>query len=212
MGKITQGILGPFSGKCGGIVGGSWKGIATIKGYQPQVSNPKTASQIANRSKLAFVVAFAQSILATMIKPLWDRFQSGMSGYNAFVSVNKDLFTTDIPSSYSSLVISRGKMAATEITGATADESSGQITVGWNDDGGEGFKLATDKVYICVADPIGPEVRGFATGLVRSDEEAIINMPVLTTGGHEYHVYLSFLRSDGSVVSNNSYLKATVQP
>ncbi len=212
MGKITQGILGPFSGKCGGIVGGSWKGVATIKGYQPQVSNPRTAGQIANRNALAYVVAFAQAILATMIKPLWDRFQSGMSGYNAFVSVNKSLFTGATPSDYSSLVISRGKMAATEITAAAADESSGQVTVQWDNDSGEGFKLATDKVYICVADPIGPGVHGFATGYTRGDEEAIVSMPVSTLGGHAYHVYLSFLRADGSVVSNSSYLQATVQP
>lgn len=212
MGKITQGILGPFSGKCGGIVGGSWKGVATIKGYQPQVANPRTAGQIANRNALAYVVAFAQAILATLIKPLWDRFQSGMSGYNAFVSANKALFTGETPSDYSALVISRGKMAATAIDSAAADESSSQVTVTWADDSGEGFKLATDKAYICVADPIGPAVYGFATNAVRSATEAVLSMPVSTLGGHAYHVYLAFLRADGSVVSNSSYLEATVQP
>ena len=212
MGKITQGILGPFSGKCGGIVGGSWKGIATIKGYQPQVSNPKTASQIANRSKLAFVVAFAQAILATVIKPLWDRFQSGMSGYNAFVSVNKSLFTTASPSDFSLLVTSRGKMAATEIVTAVADESESTITISWNDDTGEGFKLENDKAYVVVADPATAFVKGFSNVAVRSDTDVVVSLPVSTMGGSTYHCYLSFLRSDGSVVSNNSYLQATVHP
>ena len=212
MGKITQGILGPFSGKCGGIVGGSWKGIATIKGYQPQVSNPKTASQIENRSKLAFVVAFAQAILATVIKPLWDRFQSGMSGYNAFVSVNKSLFTTASPSDFSLLVTSRGKMAATEMESATADESESSIIISWADDTGEGFKLATDKAYVVVANPATGFVKGFATGVVRSDTQVTLSLPISTMGANAYHCYLSFLRADGSVVSNNSYLQATVQP
>lgn len=205
MGKIYQGILGPVSGKCGGTVGGSWKGISTLKGYQPIVSNPKTAAQVANREKMAFVVLFAQAILATVIKPLWDRFSSRMSGYNAFVSANKALFTTALPSTFANLKTSIGKMAATAIGSVTQTGVSAEIVVDWDDDSGSGFKLATDKVYLVVVVEQTGAIYGFATAATRVDTTVAVTLDTAPVAGQDVHCYLSFLRADGSVVSNNSY-------
>lgn len=205
MGKIYQGILGPVSGKVGGSVGGSWKGIATIKGYQPVVSNPQTASQVANREKMAFVVLFAQAILATVIKPLWDRFASKMSGYNAFVSSNKALFATALPSSPESLKTSIGKMAATPIATVVASDGDATVVVTWLNDAGQGFKLATDKAYLVVVNEASGSIKGFATNTARSALSASVELDAEVSGGNTLDCYLSFLRADGSVVSNNSF-------
>lgn len=205
MGKIYQGILGPVSGKVGGTVGGSWKGISTVKGYQPIVSNPKTAAQVANRSLMAYCVAFAQVILATVIKPCWDRFASRMSGYNSFVSANKALFTTALPSVFADLKTSIGKMAATSMASfvTTAAATTAEIT--WLDDSGQGFKLATDKVYVVIINQTQGTVKGFATSAIRSNLSVEVDMDANFVAGNVCHAYLTFLRADGSVVSNNSY-------
>lgn len=211
MGKIYQGILGPVSGKVGGTVGSSWKGISLVKGYQPVVSNPQTAAQVANRDKMGFVVMFAQAILATVIKPLWDRFASKMSGYNAFVSANKALFTTEIPSDYSALVISSGKMAATTGTSPVVDVSDTTASIEWVDDSGQGFKLATDKAYITVANATKKTVEGGISPNTRNDASATLALQNAYTAGDVCHVYLSFLRADGSVVSNSSHIQVAAQ-
>ena len=205
MARISQGILGPYSGKCGAVVGSSWKGIAVQKGYQPQVSNPRSASQIGNRDKMAYVVTFARVLLASVIKPLWDRFASQMSGYNAFVSTNKSLFETALPSNFSKLVTSSGKMDATPIVSIVYSEVSRTLEVTWSNDAGEGFKLATDKAFLVVACAPSGVVAGFNTGIFRSAGAVEVVLPEGVVLSDTAHVYLSFLRSDGTIVSNNSY-------
>jgi hypothetical protein len=44
MSKVNGGLLGTFSGKIGGMVGGSWKGIQYARGYVVP-SNPNTDAQ-----------------------------------------------------------------------------------------------------------------------------------------------------------------------
>ena len=210
MGKLVGGPFGQMSGKTGDLIGSSWKGIATVKRYQPKVANPQTAGQVAQRGKMANIVAFAQIILAIIIKPLWDRFQSGQSGFNAFVSRNISLFAAAIPSSFGSLVISSGKMAPTAISGVTSAAASASVTINWANDAGQGFKLATDRAYIVLISEGTGAVKGFDTGIARSAGTAVVSMDANLLGGDTLHCYLAFLRADGTVVSVNSYYEETV--
>jgi hypothetical protein len=210
MGKIVGGPFGQLSGKTGDLVGGSWKGIATIKRYQPKVANPQTAGQVAQRGKMANVVAFAQAILATVIKPCWDRFQSGQSGFNAFVSRNIALFTGALPSIYANLITSTGKMAATSIATIVATDLSADVTITWLDDTGQGFKLTSDRAYIVIAHQGVDRVFGFATAAIRDDLSVTVQLDDAPAAGTTLHVYLTFLRADGTVVSQNSYLSKLI--
>ena len=205
MGKLVGGPFGQLSGKTGDLVGSSWKGISTIKRYQPNVSNPQTAGQVAQRSKMANIVAFSQSILAVVIKPLWDRFQSGMSGYNAFVSRNIDLFDAAMPSEFANLVTSSGKMASTEIVTSMVNASDKSVIYSWANDSGQGFKLASDRAYLVVINQTKSTVEGFQNGAVRGNAGSSIFLTGDVDDGDVMHLYLSFLRADGSIVSVNSH-------
>lgn len=45
MGVYKQGILGPFSGKVGQVVGSNWRGVYYMRSLAPHVNNPKTVAQ-----------------------------------------------------------------------------------------------------------------------------------------------------------------------
>jgi len=209
MGKIPQGILGGVSGKIGGVVGSSWKGINVIKTKPLSVANPKTAGQVAQRGKFSNSVAFAQAILSTVIKPLWDRFASQQSGYNAFIQTNIDLFAAALPSPVADLIISKGKMSATEIADVTAAAASNQLDVEWADDSGAGFKLATDTVFIVAFNEDTGEIVGFDTEVTRDTVTASVELSDGITIGDTIQVYLAFRRADGTIVSNTSHFEAT---
>lgn len=211
MAKIPQGILGGLSGKIGGVVGSSWKGINVLKTKPLSVANPKTAGQIAQRTKFANTVEFAGVILATTIKPLWDRFASKMSGYNEFIKVNLDLFAAEMPNPLADLVISKGKMAKTEMLTAIADVSDKNISVDWNDDSGTGFKLETDVAYVVIVNVTKDVVEGFSSTGVRVDTSVAFNIAHTFVDTDVMHVYLAFKRADGTIVSNTSNKVATVQ-
>lgn len=144
MGKINQGILGGVSGRVGSVVGASWKGVPTIRVYQPNVSNPKTTAQTAQRSAFSGITKIASSLLTPLIKGFWDRFAVKQSGYNAFIAANK-LENGGFQSDPSKIVFSQGKLSATKVftgeaspAGYVFDESEAPVTR---------YDLDTDEFY-----------------------------------------------------------------
>ena len=211
MATIKQGILGAFSGKVGSVVGSSWKGIPIMKSLPPSVSNPRTAGQIVQRSKMASCVRAANSILAEVIKPLNDRFVSRRSGYNDFVSRNISLFNDEGLVSPASLKISQSRNKAQLIDAIAAGELSKSLLVEWTSDEGQGFALPSDIAFIVCYNRRLKEFFGFRTTEVREGEEASVAFPEgVLLEGDVIDVYLAFLRADGTVVFDTAYATGTV--
>ena len=205
MARLSQGILGGISGKIGNIVGSSWKGIAVIKTKPLSVANPQTTAQVAQRTKMSNIVLLSGQLLSGIIKPLWDRFASGMSGYNAFVRTNIDLFAAEVPSPAASLVISRGKMSAVAPTVPAIAAAAVNVEISFSAALPDAFSAVGDEVY---AVAIG-SVTGFlgisSAVTTRSDESAEIVFGSAVEEGETVSVYLAFRRADGTVVSNTGY-------
>lgn len=210
MAKIKQGILGGFSGKVANVVGSSWKGIAVMKSLPLSVANPQTAAQVAQRLKMTNVVAFSKEILATVIKPLRDRFAVQQSGYNTFVSDNIALFATALPTTFADLEIASGKMASTAIGNLVGAASQATVAVSWTDDSGTGFKLAGDFAYVVGINETNGEIASIGGSNSRDEESTTITFDSNLTVADDIHCYLNFLRDDGTVVSDTSYMTDTV--
>lgn len=87
MALIRAGILSKMTGKCAGIVGGTWKG----KNYVRELvkpSNPNTPAQRAQRSKMGFVVKMARAINGDVLRPYLTKQCKEMSAYNWFCREN----------------------------------------------------------------------------------------------------------------------------
>lgn len=205
MARLSQGILGGISGKIGNLVGSSWKGIPVIKTKPLSVANPRTSGQIAQRTKMSNVVFFAQSILASVIKPLWDRFSSQASGYNDFVSRNIALFADSFPSPWNSLVISKGKMTAVTPASVESGSAANKIDVIWPTTLPDSLSLATDLAYVVVIVP-DQDLIGVSSGLTpRSVGVSSIEFAEAITAGATMYAYLAFKRVDGTVVTDTGY-------
>lgn len=206
MGKIKRGILGGFSGKVANVVGSAWKGIAYMKSLPLSVANPKTAAQVAQRTKFANVTEFGSSILSAIIKPLWDRFASQMSGYNDFVRTNINLFEgtwADLPQD---LVISKGKMAAPDLYEVLPTNTSLDVVINWSSAAGTGYQLASDKAYAVIVNETQGLV-GVSSGVIlRSVETLTVTMPGSFLTGDVCRAYLAMLRDDGTIASDTGYV------
>lgn len=112
MAVIKQGVLGGFSGKIGGVIGSSWKGIAIIKAMPLSVAQPVTAKKTNAKARFTSVVSLSTDILLDTIKPLLDRTAVQMSGYNAFASMNKACFDHTGLINKADLKISKGKVGS----------------------------------------------------------------------------------------------------
>lgn len=150
MGVIKQGILGGFSGKVGSIVGSSWKGIAVMKAKPLSVTNPQTAAQTAQRTKMTGIVEAARILLAALIQPYWNPFAQKMSGYNAFVSENIDTFVGIVFTNFSTFFSTRGSLLGVVVSSVVASAAGNTITVTWTNNSGQADALATDEMIFVV--------------------------------------------------------------
>jgi hypothetical protein len=204
MAKINQGIFGAVQGKIGNVVGSSYKGIPVLKTKAASVANPQTAGQVEQRTRMTSIVAFAREILASWIKPLWDRFAVKMSGYNLFVSDNVAQFAGGELTTPANLVMSVGNMAATAITSLVQNPPKTQVQVVWVADT-EGFHLATDVAFaLCYNETNGAITT--STGAARSAASIQVDVPEGTEVGDVLRFWLVFKRVNGLYISLASTL------
>lgn len=210
MGVLKQGILGGVKGKVGSVVGSSWKGIATLRALPLSVANPRTAAQVGNRERFSSVVALATVLLSAIIKPLNDRFASGMSGYNLFVQRCKGAFLDNGTFVPAQLIVSRGKLGATSILPVTSVADDADVNIAFGNALINGYQSLTDMVFAFVVDSSG-SVLGFYSGSATRIEGAVsVDLNRELVVGEKIYSYLSFLRADGTMCADSTYYETTV--
>ena len=208
MAIIKQGILGGFKKKIGSVVGSSWKGVATMRSLPLSVANPRTAAQVENRDRFKACAEFASLILASIIKPLMDRFAGQMSGYNYFTKLNKEVWANPLLPTWSDLVISKGRMVAPTVTASTT--GGDEIVLSLPAVQGDRFASPTDVLYVLIYNATQEKIvlQG-ATAYKRSDRTATLSDLDDMATNDKIKIYVAYLRADGSEVSNSGYVEIT---
>lgn len=200
MGKFHNGVLGTMTGKVGGVVGRTWKGINTVASYQPNVSNPRTNSQMAQRGKLSALTTLASQMNTGFIKPLWDRDAKKMSGFNAFIQANmakvSDLGVID----FQNLIASKGKMAAPATLSLVPAEDV--LNINYSTTVDDAYGLPSDRVYCAVVDPETNAVWVSSGIALRS--EGTVTIDIEGAANKTFYGFVAFRRADGSMVSNSA--------
>lgn len=207
MGRLINGINGPFIGKVGTVIGSSRRGIPYMKGPYKARKTDVSDKELRNRDKFAFAQAW--------LKPLLEVVRLGFKNYSAksqgFVSaksylykhtlkVEEDTVSID-PSlmkiSFGSLPIS--KNAAVSLTGPY------ELTFTWGLDS-RGSEYHKDQVLM-VAYNIGDRhVSYVLTGQFRSVGKDILPLSHDYKPGAILHVYIAFIAADRSRQSDSLYL------
>ena len=93
MAKLEQGILGPFRGKVGTVVGYLWRGKHVVRAYRREINYPNTESQQAEREWFVGMVRFAATARQALLLGLRERAaRDVMTEGNVFVRMNKGCF------------------------------------------------------------------------------------------------------------------------
>lgn len=204
MGVIKQGILGGFSGKVGGIVGTSWKGIGVMKAMPLSVANPRTAGQVNNRNRNTAVLRFAQAAGTTFIRSYWNRFAKGMSGFNDFMSVNYAAYNP-VTAVYDAtkMFTSVGKLVVMSITGFTATAATNMML---------SFTARTAASDYVVGDLVDVVMFNMTKGegvvkldIAASAVSASIPTPAAWDVDDSVIAFASCRRADGTAVSTSMY-------
>ncbi len=149
MAKLEQGILGPFTGKVGTVVGYRWKGLPVVRGYRRAVRYPNTERQQEERSWFVQMVRFASVARGALLLGLREAAaREQMTEGNLFVKRNKDCFALDGRVDYERLVFACGSAGSASFEGYAVDDD-GVLDVRF----GRGIGRAQDRVYAYVYCP-----------------------------------------------------------
>jgi hypothetical protein len=210
MATLNRGILGGIKGKIGNVVGSSWKGISTLKSLPLSVANPRTAGQVAQRTKMTAVVAVGQILASTTIETFFQRLAVKMSGFNLFVKTNIAAFDSLGALIAENFKISYGKLLEVVWTSSVADDSANTITLVWDGREGTGNALAGDLVEVVWYNVDQDYWKSSYVGVARSVDTAVLSDTTMVAGD-ELLIYLAIRRADYSLFSNTQVDQITVQ-
>ncbi|MDX9883167.1 MAG: DUF6266 family protein [Prolixibacteraceae bacterium] len=209
MGKISQGILGGFSGKVGNVIGGNWKGIDYMRSRTSQKKDANSIKQQNQRAKFSGCIALANSIMSTIILPIWNKKAIRMTGYNLFVKTNLPVFDTNgAITDYSNLKISVGDLLLpTNLVIKNNGAGNGALLATWSDNSGTGNAAPTDRIRVLViCDGEVVEMQGLTFS--RQTEFASFSIPF--GSGKIVHVYAFFENESKTNFSINNYTLLTI--
>lgn len=123
MGKITNGILGGFSGQVGPVIGYMWRGKMCMRRMPEHVANPRSKAQVAQREAFKQMVQLAASMNQAVRAGMRTEARAeGLTEYNLFVKSNFDVLGSD-GIDYERIQVSCGEVAPVGILSAERDDA-----------------------------------------------------------------------------------------
>lgn len=211
MGKAYQGVFGAWTKKVGNVVGRIRQGVNIYSIYQPNVANPRTPAQVANRAKFS-ALSQLLSVLGGFIKVGFAKLDgykygspfSSALGYNQKRGVaSYDAGTGLVSIAYNELAVSDGTIDLPY--SATATASGTDVSASWADNSGHGNALATDQVMLCVLNTDKNDVTYTTSLATRTQRAGTLTVPS-AWGGDNIEVYLAVRREDSGECSATAYL------
>jgi hypothetical protein len=149
MAKFSNGIFSGVTGTVGNFVGYKMNGEFFMRAKTSHVTNPRTAKQLAVRSRMKGAVKLACSLLNSLIHPVWKRHKM-LSPYNCFVQANIQAFGSDGKvSDPSKLIFSKGNLQIPEgLTAATVVGEVGKVVLNWIPDVESRYASMDDRLMV----------------------------------------------------------------
>ena len=213
MGKISQGILGGFSGKVGNVIGGNWKGIDYMRIQPASVANPRTEGQVDQRTKFYTVLQFLQPV-KNFVKVGFKNYAIKMTSFNSAMSYNLlnavDGDYPEIEMDFENVLLSRGALAPA-LNPSAIFSAPGQVTFNWTNNSDESNANEYDKVMVAVYNPVKKEAVIITNGDQRSEGSQTIAIPD-SYMGDPLIGYISFISEDGKQLANSKFAGGVENP
>lgn len=213
MSQYNQGILGPFSGKVGTVVGSFWKGRYVMRGRPTHMTNPNTPAQQAQRARFSLV----SETLAPMRQIINIGFAvradvENVTPVNVAMQVNMEQAIqgsgTNVNINWSRFMVAGGTLLNVETPTATA-ATSHKITLGWvNNSGVQSDVLDSDDVMVVAYNPTKKQAAFDTVSFHRDDQSGVLTVPSTWVG--DTAQVLIFTRSMDKTRCSQSQLMGAV--
>lgn len=214
MGSYRKGILGPFRGKVGSVIGYSWRGEDLMRGLPKESTVAPTSAQEAQRVKFSTVMKFLFPI-KSVLSMYFGKEQKTKSEFNLASSYHLKEAVLPGPDDswlidYPKVLISRGDLRGMDDP-VLSPGSPAVINLDWTDNSGQGSADATDiLVAIGYAEDLNEFVL-FDTIAVRADGSAALNFPGYFSGS-QAQIWATFAKAGKKLAAISSYAGVATVP
>lgn len=210
MGKYLKGILGPFSGLVGTVVGASWNGVEVLRSRPKKSSKAPTTAQLKQRETFALVSDFLGE-LQDVINVGFQAYHKGQTPYNAAFKLNIEKAVTGVYPAividYPEVELSKGNLLEVPFI-AMATTEDAQLDLSWvnnADSANPDDTNGSDKLTVVAYNPARKQLAKRKGVALRSAQ--LYDMPVPAMwSGDEVYVWAFFVKANGKQVSNSSYV------
>jgi len=205
MGKLLNGINGPFSGKVGTAVGDMWKGLPVIRAKPRRRTSGFSPPGITAAGE----ILAHERIPETLIPLLNQTFRpeaAHLTGYNKAFSYNvKNAITgvhPELAIDYPVVLLGKGDLPNTVSPSATSSVAD-SLDFNWTDNSGKGRALATDQAF---AAAYNEELKQWEYSLNLATRSAgSCTMNIKWISGNPLQTYLGFISADGKEITDTVY-------
>lgn len=216
MGKYSQGIFGPYSGRVGNIIGTFWKGKAVLRIRAASYADANTIPQQTQRMKFKLVSSFLKAN-EKLIRLGFAAANPAITAFNSALKANlSDAITGLFPSlalDLTKVKLSFGNLLGLEspVTGST---QAGIVELDWDDNSNSSDAFVGDKLMVSIIDDLSGEVMMFGNDITRTEGSASMQLPA-TWSGRSVHLHAFFVKDVDRVtsqdhVSTSQYLGTVV--
>ena len=206
MGKIRQGILGGFNGTVGTVVGGSWKGLAYMRGKAQSIKNPRTEKQMAQRMKFAVAQRFLK-VMSAYLQVGFRNYTEHQTANNAAMSYTVlNSITGKYPSlevEPSKVLVSSGSLMPGRYCAAKVADNLASFT--WEDNSGESHASVDDFAMPMVYNFTRRKAVFSTEKASRVDGKATLEIPS-SWSKDKLSCYLAFASVENDSVSDSIYI------
>ncbi len=208
MGTYNKGVLGPFSGKIGTVVGSSWRGIDYMRSLPKKGNRTATASQLLQRQRFLTVTEFLTPI-SPVLRKFFGSNTGELSRSNQALSYHIKEALNYVDPNFE-IVFNKVQIAKGDLTGVqnpTVTAGTNALDLVWEDNTGQGEASATDQLVVVVYAPVGGLHWYTLTGGLRSATSATIALPSYFSG-LEVHSWITFASADTKKYATSIYMGA----
>lgn len=187
MAKQYGGVFANWYGRVGNVVGRIRQGRTIMSIYQPNVSNPKTPAQLAQREKFSLLAAFFKTLSGFLTYSFHDLdgYKVG-NPYSAAIGYNMkrdECFSGSYPNTeldYVDVQVSNGTIDLPYTPSASAEGTTVSLT--WADNSGLGNAKSDDKLMVVAFNSIKNQSFYNIELADRNERNTTFNLPSSWTG------------------------------
>lgn len=209
MGTYNKGILGPFSGKVGTVVGANWRGKDVMRSLPKKTDRTPTQTQLLQREKFTAVSNFLTPI-SNVLSLYYGSGSVELTRRNQAMSYHMKEAVTYVNPNFEILFdkvqISKGDLLGIQNPTASSPAAS-EIRFNWEDNSGQGSAKNTDQLIVVLYSPLEDIYYTNGNAATRDAARVTLTLPTYFAG-LEVQAWITFASATGKSYATSVYLGA----